>query len=239
MHGAKETGAAGRRTVLVVEDDRKIADVIRIYLERDGFSATLARDGRQALDLLDQVQPALIVLDLLLPGLDGREVARLIRAHSSVPIIMLTALSTEEDVLRGLDLGADDYIVKPFSPRELLARIRTVLRRACAARASAAPELRVGALLVLPERHEARVGVASLNLTPAEFALLAALAREPGRTLTRQQLIDAAFGDDFDGYERAVDVHIKNLRRKLAEVAMGSVPAIVTVYGIGYRLQAP
>ena len=228
---------SGVRTILVVEDDRKIADVVRIYLEREGYRAVLTHDGARALGLVDREQPALIVLDVLLPGLDGREVCRLVRAHSPVPIIMLTALSTEDATLEGLELGADDYISKPFSPRELLARIRAVLRRTEARQET--PVCAVGALSVGLQRHEARLGAGPLPLTPAEFALLAALARNAGRTLSRQQLIDAAFGDDFDGFERTVDVHIKNLRRKLAEAGVASTPTIATIYGVGYRLQAP
>jgi DNA-binding response OmpR family regulator len=232
------TDGAGR-SILVVEDDHKIADVVRIYLERDGFHPILAVDGQEALQLVDSEQPALIVLDLLLPGLDGREVCRLIRLHSQVPIIMLTALSTERDTLHGLGLGADDYITKPFSPRELLARIHTVLRRSRQRQTGEGETLAIGGLLVLPDRYCARLGDTDLSLTPAEFALLVALMREPGRTLSRQQLIDAAFGDDFDGFERTVDTHIKNLRRKLADVGAPATPAITTVYGVGYSLRAP
>ena len=227
------------RAVLVVEDDRKIADVVRIYLERDGFRAVLAYDGHEALLLAESEQPALIVLDLLLPGLDGREVCRRIRQRSSVPIIMLTALRGEGVTLRGLELGADDYITKPFSPRELLARIRAVLRRTDGPRPAEPPVIQLGQLRILPDRHEAAVDTVPLLLTPAEFALLVALAGEPGRILSRQQLIDAAFGDDFDGFERTVDVHIKNLRGKLAAAGLPEAAGIATVYGIGYKLPVP
>ncbi len=232
----EETAA---RTVLVVEDDRKIADVVRIYLERDGFRAVLAYDGNEALRLAESEQPALIILDLLLPGIDGREVCRRIRSRSQVPIIMLTALRGEGVTLRGLELGADDYVTKPFSPRELLARVRAVLRRTDGPRPAEPPVIQLGPLRILPDRHEAAVGTAPLALTPAEFALLAALAGEPGRILSRQQLIDAAFGDDFDGFERTIDVHIKNLRSKMAAAGLPETSGITTVYGVGYKLPAP
>jgi len=230
---------ADRRTVLVVEDDHKIADVVRIYLERGGFRPVLAYDGHQALQLMEREQPVLIVLDLLLPGLDGREVCRRIRLRARTPIIMVTALRGEDATLRGLELGADDYLTKPFSPRELMARIRAVLRRVDGRQPAEPLTIQVGPLRVVPDRHEATVGTARLALTPAELALLVALARDPGRTLSRQQLIDAAFGDDFDGFERTVDVHIMNLRAKLVAAAVPETPAITTVYGIGYRLVAP
>jgi DNA-binding response OmpR family regulator len=234
-----ETALESRtRTVLVVEDDRKIADVVRIYLEREQYRPILVSDGRQALARMDAEQPDLVVLDLLLPGLDGREVCRLIRQQSRVPIIMLTALSSEDDTLRGLDLGADDYLTKPFSPRELMARIRTVLRRAEGRAETAVAHLRVGALCVDRERRQASIGTYPLNLTRAEFALLALLASQPGRVYSRAQLIDAAFGDAFDGFERTVDSHIKNLRRKLQDAPAAGTPAIATVYGIGYSLEA-
>jgi DNA-binding response OmpR family regulator len=226
------------RTVLVVEDDRKIAHVVRIYLERDGFRAVLAYDGHEALQLAESEQPALIVLDLLLPGIDGREVCRRIRQRSPVPIIMLTALRGEGVTLHGLELGADDYMTKPFSPRELLARVRAVLRRTDGPRPAEPLVIQRGLLRILPDRHQATVGTAPLALTPAEFALLVALADEPGRILSRQQLIDAAFGDDFDGFERTVDVHIKNLRAKMAAADLPESDAIATVYGIGYKLPA-
>jgi DNA-binding response OmpR family regulator len=235
-----ESGSESRpRTVLLVEDDRKIADVVRIYLERERYRPVLATDGRQALVLMDAEQPDLIVLDILLPGLDGREVCRLIRLHSRVPIIMLTALSTEDDTLRGLDLGADDYVTKPFSPRELMARIRTVLRRAGERGPDQQTPLRVGALFLDRVRHQASIDARSLNLTRAEFALLVFMANRPGYVFSRTQLIDAAFGDAFDGFERTIDSHIKNLRRKLLEADTADAPTISTVYGVGYRLEAP
>ena len=225
--------------MLVVEDDRKIADVVRIYLERDGFRAVLAYDGCEALRLAESEQPALIILDLLLPGLDGQEVCRRIRQRSQVPIIMLTALRGESVTLRGLELGADDYITKPFSPRELMARVRAVLRRTDGPQPADPPMMQLGPLRILPDRHEAVVGTAPLALTPAEFALLVALAGEPGRILSRQQLIDAAFGDDFDGFERTIDVHIKNLRSKMAAAGLPETAGIATVYGFGYKLPVP
>jgi DNA-binding response OmpR family regulator len=181
----------------------------------------------------------LIILDLLLPGLDGQEVCRRIRQRSQVPIIMLTALRGESVTLRGLELGADDYITKPFSPRELMARVRAVLRRTDGPQPADPPMMQLGPLRILPDRHEAVVGTAPLALTPAEFALLVALAGEPGRILSRQQLIDAAFGDDFDGFERTIDVHIKNLRSKMAAAGLPETAGIATVYGFGYKLPVP
>jgi DNA-binding response OmpR family regulator len=223
--------------VLVVEDDRKIADVVRIYLEREGYQPILTGDGRQALLLLDRERPDLIVLDLLLPGLDGREVCRMIRHHSQVPIIILTALASERDMLYGLDLGADDYLTKPFSPRELMARIRTVLRRIRPTQSTAPCLLQLGALRIDLAEHRGWLQDLPLSLTKAELALLTVLVRQQGRTFSRQQLIDAALGDDFDGFERTIDSHIKNLRRKLAEAGVPGTPVIATVYGVGYRLQ--
>ncbi len=229
---------ATKRPVLVVEDDHKIADVVRIYLERDGFRAVLAHDGHAALRLAESERPALIILDLLLPGLDGREVCRRIRQRTQVPIIIVTAVRGEDATLHGLELGADDYLTKPFSPRELLARVRAVLRRTNGQQPAQPAVIQLGPLRLVPDRHEALVGAIHLALTPAEFALLVALAAEPGRILSRQQLIDAAFGDDFDGFERTIDVHIKNLRGKLVAAAVPATPAIATAYGVGYRLVA-
>ncbi len=220
-------------TVLVVDDEARIVDTVRLYLQRDGFRVIAAQDGRTALALAQREKPDIIVLDLMLPEMSGWDVCRAIRSQSSVPIIMLTARSDEVDRVLGLELGADDYVTKPFSPRELVARVRAVLRRTALGE-TASPETRVGSLVIDIERHEVHCGDQPLMLTRTEFAILAALARDPGRVHTRAQLIEAAQGYEFEGYDRAVDSHIKNLRRKLPEHAGCR---IVTVRGLGYKLQ--
>jgi two-component system alkaline phosphatase synthesis response regulator PhoP len=221
-------------TILVVDDEPQIVRLLRDHLEAAGFSVIEASDGRQAVRVATAEHPDLIVLDLGLPGLDGLDVTRGVRKDSPVPIIMLTARSDESDKLVGLELGADDYMTKPFSPKELVARIRAVLRRAETA-AAGPPILKVGddVELDLP-RMEARVGGRRVELTPTEFQLLAALAREPGRVFTRAQLLDAVHGVAFESYERAIDAHVKNIRRKL-EPEPGSPRYLQTVYGVGYR----
>jgi DNA-binding response OmpR family regulator len=223
------------RRILVVDDDKKIVELVSLYLRRDGYGVLAAYDGREALNLARQKQPDLIVLDLLLPELDGREVCRTLRAESRVPIIMLTARSTDDDKLTGLDLGADDYITKPFNPRELVARIRAVLRRA-APDEERPEEMRFGDLLINFLRHEVRVRDAVAALTPTEFRLLETMVREPGRAFSRADLLDRAFGYDYEGLERTVDVHIMNLRRKI-EADPGRPRYVVTVAGVGYRFE--
>ncbi len=223
-----------KRKILVVDDDRKTANLIRLYLERDGYGVLMAYDGRQALDLVRQRQPDLIVLDLMLPAVDGLDVCRILRAESTIPIIMLTAKTTEEDKLLGLDLGADDYITKPFSPREVVARVRAVLRRAGATRDQGPSEVRFGELVVDFLSHEVRRGGVPLHLTPKEFKLLEALVREPGRAFSRLDLLERVFGLDYEGLERTVDVHIMNLRKKI-EPDPTRPTYIQTVYGVGYK----
>jgi DNA-binding response OmpR family regulator len=223
-----------KRKILVVDDDRKTADLIRLYLERDGYGVLMAYDGRQALDLVRQRQPDLIVLDLMLPAVDGMDVCRILRAESTIPIIMLTAKTTEEDKLLGLDLGADDYITKPFSPREVVARVRAVLRRAGATRDQGPSEVRFGELVVDFLSHEVRRGGVPLHLTPKEFKLLETLVREPGRAFSRLALLERVFGLDYEGLERTVDVHIMNLRKKI-EPDPARPTYIQTVYGVGYK----
>ncbi|MBI4283901.1 MAG: response regulator transcription factor [Chloroflexi bacterium] len=227
--------------ILVVDDERKILSLVRAYLEREDYQVIEATDGRQALEAFRHETPDLIVLDLMLPGIDGLEVCRQIRRTSTVPIIMLTARDEDSDKLVGLELGADDYITKPFSPRELVARVRAVLRRAhpVEATVSSPARLILGALILDEERFEATCHGHPLDLTPAEFRILAALARTPGRVLSRTQLLDVALGETYDGYERTIDVHIKNLRRKLVTAGAGEGCTIVTVYGIGYKLKEP
>ena len=225
---------AGKR-VLVVDDDAKTVELVKLYLNRDGYRVLTAYDGIEALRLARESHPDLIVLDLMLPGLDGLEVCRVLRAESDVPIIMLTAKTTERDKLTGLDLGADDYVTKPFSPRELAARIRAVLRRLPEETLQRGPEeIRHGELLVNFVKREASAVGKPLNLTPIEFKLLGVLAREPERVFTRVQLIEKVFGYDFDGFDRTVDVHILNLRRKL-EPDPHHPRYIKTLYGIGYK----
>jgi two-component system alkaline phosphatase synthesis response regulator PhoP len=221
-------------TILVVDDEPQIVRLLRDHLVAAGFSVLEATDGRQAVRVATAEHPDLIVLDLGLPGLDGLDVTRGLRKDNPVPIIMLTARSDESDKLVGLELGADDYMTKPFSPKELVARIRAVLRRAETA-AAGPPILKVGddVELDLP-RMEARVGGRRVELTPTEFQLLTALAREPGRVFTRAQLLDAVHGVAFESYERAIDAHVKNIRRKL-EPEPRSPRYLQTVYGVGYK----
>jgi len=222
--------------ILVVDDDQKTVDLIRLYLEKDGYRVLAAYDGRQALALARQKQPDLMVLDLMLPAVDGLDVCRTLRAESKVPIIMLTARTTEADKLLGLDLGADDYVTKPFSPRELLARVRAVLRRVADAEGKDPPQLRYDDLVVDLVRHEVRLGQEPVHLTPREFKLLETLARVPGRAFTRLELLDAVFGFDYDGLERTVDVHVMNLRKKI-EPEPDQPRYVITVPGVGYRFE--
>ena len=221
------------KTILVVDDEPKIVQLARDYLEHAGFAVLTASDGPTALHAARSSKPDLIVLDLGLPQLDGLDVTRSIRKDSDVPIIMLTARSEESDKLIGLELGADDYLTKPFSPKELVARVRTVLRRAD--RPSSAEEIiRVVDLMLDVPRLRLTVGSQSIELTPTEFQLLATLARQPGRIFTRGQLLDAVHGIAFESYERAIDAHIKNIRRKI-EPNPREPRYILTVYGMGYK----
>jgi DNA-binding response OmpR family regulator len=216
-----------RRRVLVVEDDPKIRSTIELYLRHEGFDVASAARGDEAVAAARDAH--LVILDIMLPGADGIEVCRAIRAAAATPIIFVTARSTEEDKLRGLDLGADDYVTKPFSPRELMARVRAVFRRA----PPSSDVLTIGAITIDGRRRAVSVDGAEIALTPTELRLLDALARAAGRTMTREQLIRSAFGDDYDGLDRTVDVHVMNLRRKLG--AAGE--SIVTVFGTGYRME--
>ncbi|UGY91283.1 response regulator transcription factor [Streptomyces gobiensis] len=223
-------------TVLVVDDEAKLRALLRDYLERDGYTVLEASDGRIALDLATASHPDLVVLDLALPGLPGEEVARLLRKDSDVPIVMLTAKASENDRVMGLRLGADDYVVKPFSPRELVARVEAVLRRARGPRTEAAQPASYGAgrLRIDAERREVRTDGQLVELTRTEFELLAALASRPGRAWTRMELVGRLQGHTFEAYERTIDVHVKNLRRKLGDAPPFTV--IVTVPGVGYKL---
>jgi len=220
------------KRVLVVDDDVKTVELVKLYLNRDGYRVLTAYDGLEALRLAQEAHPDLIVLDLMLPGMDGLEICRTIREESDVPIIMLTARTTDEDKIAGLGLGADDYVTKPFSPRELAARVRAVLRRLPGERGP--DEINYGEITVNFRKHEAFLDGKPLNLTPVEFKLLGVLVKEPGRVFSREQLIEEALGYDFEGFNRTIDVHILNLRRKL-EPDPGHPRYIKTVYGAGYK----
>jgi DNA-binding response OmpR family regulator len=219
--------------ILIVDDEPKITQLVRDYLERSGFAVVTARDGREAVMRARTDRPDLIVLDLGLPDLDGLDVTRQLRRDSQVPIIMLTARDGEADRVAGLELGADDYVTKPFSPRELVARVRAVLRRQ--AGEVGGEVLRAGDLELDVPKMRAEVSGRAIDLTTTEFQLLAALGRQPGRIFTRGQLLDAIHGVAFESYERAIDAHVKNIRRKL-EPDPRRPRYLLTVYGVGYRL---
>jgi two-component system alkaline phosphatase synthesis response regulator PhoP len=220
-------------TVLVVEDEIEIARVVRDYLRNAGFEVIVVGDGGSAVASVRSAKPDLLVLDLGLPGRDGLDVAREIRRWSDTPIVMLTARGDETDRIVGLEIGADDYVVKPFSPKELVARVRAVLRRTRTA-ARGDEIVRAGDVEIDTAKMRVSVGGTQVDLTPTEFQLLATLAREPGRVFTRSQLLDAVHGVAIESYERAIDAHVKNIRRKI-EPTPGSPRYIVTVHGVGYR----
>ncbi|HEU5013240.1 MAG TPA: response regulator transcription factor [Roseiflexaceae bacterium] len=224
------------RTILVVDDEPQIATIARDYLDRAGFRVITSGDGVTALRLARSERPSLVVLDLMLPGMDGLDVIRSLRgdpATSGLPVIMLTARVEESDRLVGLELGADDYITKPFSPRELVARVRAVLRRT-EGQADVAPLLHVDDLVIDVQRRSVRRDGMLIDLTATEFDLLATLAREPGRPFSRAQLLDRVYDMSFDGFDRTVDAHIKNLRRKI-ETDPRNPRYIQTIYGVGYK----
>lgn len=228
--------------LVIVEDDPRQAALVRLYAEADGHDVTVVGDGRDALETVRRDRPDVLVLDWMLPRVDGLDVARILRADpdpalARLPILMLTARSSEDDLLLGLDLGADDYVTKPYSPRELMGRVRALARRS----RPAGPDddarervLVVGRLRVDTVRHEVRCGTTLVDLTPGEFALVELLAAEPGRAFTRDQLMRDLYGTDRYVSRRTVDMHVMNLRRKLA--AAGDAPQVVTVYGVGYKL---
>jgi two-component system, OmpR family, alkaline phosphatase synthesis response regulator PhoP len=220
-------------TVLVVDDERQIAQIARDYLEHAGFTVVVAADGAKALDLARSRRPDLIVLDLALPVIDGLDVARLLRRESDVPIIMLTARVEESDRLAGLEIGADDYVTKPFSPRELVARVKAVLRRSDVT-ASRGDVFTVSDLTLDVPKVRLTRGLEAIELTATEFQLLATLARQPGRLFTRAQLLDAIHGLEGDAFERAIDTHIKNIRRKIEPDTRNPI-YVLTMYGIGYK----
>jgi two-component system alkaline phosphatase synthesis response regulator PhoP len=220
-------------TVLVVEDEIEIARVVRDYLRNAGFEVIVVGDGGSAVASVRSAKPDLLVLDLGLPGRDGLDVAREIRRWSDTPIVMLTARGDETDRIVGLEIGADDYVVKPFSPKELVARVRAVLRRTRTA-ARGDEIVRAGDVEIDTAKMRVSVGGTQVDLTPTEFQLLATLAREPGRVFTRSQLLDAVHGVAIESYERAIDAHVKNIRRKI-EPTPGSPRYVETVHGVGYR----
>jgi DNA-binding response OmpR family regulator len=221
------------QTILVVDDEARIVKLVRDYLERAGFDVLTAYDGDTALTLARVEQPDLIVLDLMLPGVDGLDICRRLRQESGVPIIMLTARVEEADRIVGLELGADDYVTKPFSPRELVARVRATLRRVNG-QVGPTTVLRAGDVELDIPSLKATVAGEPVDLTPTEFQLLATLVRQPGRIFSREQLLEAVHGVAFDGYDRSVDSHIKNLRRKI-ESDPRQPCYIQTIYGVGYR----
>ena len=221
-------------TILVVDDEPKIVKTAKAYLENAGFRVVTAGDGQIALTVYRHEKPALVILDLGLPGMDGLDVARTLRRDSDVPIIMLTARVDETDKLIGLELGADDYMTKPFSPRELVARVRAVLRRTGGEREQSPPPIVAGEIRIDLERRSVTVEGEAVELTATEFDLLAVLARHPGRVFTRLELLDRVQGYAFEGYERTVDAHVKNLRQKI-EPEPKQPQYVLTVYGVGYR----
>jgi two-component system alkaline phosphatase synthesis response regulator PhoP len=223
------------KRVLIVDDDVKIVELVKLYLARDGYHVITAYNGTDALKLARESHPDLLVLDIMLPGMNGLEICRILRTESPVPIILLTAKTTEQDRIIGLDLGADDYVTKPFSPRELAARVRAVFRRTADDSAELGPEeLKFSNLTVNFIRHEAYIDEKPLKLTPVEFKLLGVFVREPNRVFSRTQLVEKVLGFDFDGFDRTIDVHILNLRRKL-ETESDHPQYIKTVYGSGYK----
>ncbi|MAS34730.1 MAG: DNA-binding response regulator [Anaerolineaceae bacterium] len=221
-------------TILLVDDEQHIIDLAKMYVEQEGFDVESAIDGNEALDMILNHAPALVVLDLMLPGMDGWEVCRRVRAESDVPIIMLTARDDDIDKIVGLELGADDYLTKPFNPRELVARIRAILRRSGrpVENKESGAHISLHNLTIYPERRQVRVAERPINLRMKEFDLLLTLAENPGVVYSREKLLDIVWGYDFAGETRTVDVHIAHLRHKLD----GMRPVIETVWGVGYKL---
>jgi DNA-binding response OmpR family regulator len=218
--------------ILVVDDEKNIIDLVQLYLEREGYRVESALDGGKALEMIEKEEPALVVLDIMLPVVDGFDVCRSVRANSDVPIIMLTARDDDIDKIVGLELGADDYLTKPFNPRELVARVRAILRRSERALRVENHPLHLGDLTIDPDRREARIAGELLNLRMKEFDLLQVLAEQKGIVLSREKLLNLAWGYDFYGQTRTVDVHIAHLRKHLA----GSSVRIETVTGVGYKM---
>lgn len=223
------------KRVLVVDDEPQIVKVVRAYLEKGGFQVTTAADGNAALAVFRQSRPDFVILDLNLPGMDGLDICRTIRRESNVPILMLTARVEEADRLIGLELGADDYVVKPFSPREVVARVRTIFRRTMSEPAKS-EVIQAGELMIDLSGHAVSRSDQPIDLTPTEFEILVTLANQPKRVLSRMQIMEQAMGESFEGYERTIDAHIKNLRNKL-EPNPKKPSYIHTVFGVGYKFE--
>lgn len=222
---------------MIIEDDAVVANTLNLYLEHAGYEPAIARDGITGLEMARGKDVALVILDLMIPGISGHEVCKRLRQESSVPIMMLTARASEDDRVTGLDLGADDYVAKPFRPREVVARVNALLRRISPQQSSPPPPITMGELEINCWGRSVRLRGQPVALTPTEFRLLEVLAKAPGRVFTREELLARACGPDFDGMDRTVDVHITNLRRKIDP--SGEQRFIVTVHGIGYRLGDP
>jgi len=223
------------KKILVVDDEPQIVKVLKAYLEKGGYAVVTAADGTTALSAFRREKPDFLILDLNLPGMDGLELCKTIRRSSDIPILMLTARVEEADRLIGLELGADDYVIKPFSPREVVARVKTILRRTQAAPARSGV-IRAGNLVIDLEQHTVRLGERPVELTPTEFDILAVLASQPKHVLSRAQIMEQAQGDAFEGYERTIDAHIKNIRLKLEPNPRKPV-YIQTVFGLGYKFE--
>jgi len=222
------------KKILVVDDEKRIVEILQAYLERDGYQVIAAYDGRSALELARSNSPDLIILDLMLPEVSGWDVCRELRRESDVPIIMLTARDDTTDKIVGLELGADDYVTKPFDPKEIISRARAVLRRSDVKTVSKST-IKVGEIMIDTNKRLVRRGDRNIELTPIEFDLLRVMAENPGRVYSRMQLLDKVQGDAYEGYERTVDSHIKNLRKKL-ELNPEHPVYIITIYGVGYKL---
>jgi DNA-binding response OmpR family regulator len=223
-----------QRSVLIVDDDSKLVELLQLYFQKDGFVVFTANDGITALNIAREKEPDILVLDLMLPGMDGWDICRTLRRDSEVPILMLTARDEESDRLVGLEIGADDYVTKPFSPKEVVARVKAILRRT--KRTTVKTEaVRMGDVVIDLEQYQVTKGGQPVELTPTEFKMLELLAANPGRVFSRLQIVEQAQGYSFDGYERTIDAHIKNLRRKIEDNPREPV-YIQTVYGVGYRM---
>ncbi|SDD72471.1 response regulator transcription factor [Sporomusa acidovorans] len=221
-------------SVLVVDDDEKLVELLQIYFQRDGFLVYTANDGLTALQIAQDKQPDILVLDLMLPGMDGRDICRTLRRDSEVPILMLTARDEESDRLVGLEIGADDYVTKPFSPKEVVARVKAILRRTKGMKVKTEP-LQMGDVVINTEQYQVTKGGQPVEITPTEFKILELLAANPGRVFSRLQIVEQTQGYSFEGYERTIDAHVKNLRRKIEDNPKEPV-FIQTVYGVGYRM---
>lgn len=235
--GSRSRAPSAADVILIVEDDRVVAETLTLYLQQAGYVVDAVPDGATGLARARDARVRLVILDLMLPGLNGRDVCRQLRATSRVPIMMLTARSSEDDRVAGFDLGADDYVAKPFSPREVVARVQALLRRAGQPDDAPPPPLRIGDVEIDRWARQVRVQGRLVPLTTTEFRVLDALAAHPGRAFTRDEIVARAFGPDFEGMDRTVDVHVTNIRRKLHPAPAAHV--IVTVHGIGYRLATP